>query len=233
MSLSSIYRYITALTFLLLVLVLPEEEAIVQHAYAQAASPVKGSRIVSTISWNENAGTPSLITGVLSKPSKHSPGWIAYEFVSANKKLYGLRNPRQDLVITRTTKSDSGDAIVEFKRFLFDTPVWGDVLAIAIDSSGIVKRAEGIIHPNLEKRLFHRAHHAAVSPKQALSIAMKQALPAVCTLKPEPEIQTYYYPLQASVPLIYAVNLCTNDPLDHSYTLIHSLSGRIIAQSAD
>ncbi|GMK42759.1 hypothetical protein PCCS19_58190 [Paenibacillus sp. CCS19] len=223
MPLRSSYRYITALTVLLLAHV-----STVQHADAQAASPVKGSRIVSTISWNESAGTPSLITGALSNPSRHSPGWIAYEFVTANKKLYGLRNPKQDLVITQTTKSDSGDAIVEFKRVLFGTPVWGDVLAITIDSSGIVTRAEGIIHPNLEKRLFHRAHHAAVTPHQALSIAMKQVLPTVCTLKPE--IQTYYYPLQASVPLIYAVALCASDPHNQAYTLIHSLSGRIIAQ---
>jgi Zn-dependent metalloprotease len=201
------------------------------QAQVNARSSVEHYSHNPTISWNEAIGTPSLMTGALSKPSKHSSGWIAYEFVTAHKKLYGLRNPKQDLKIINTTKSDSGKAIITFQHFLFGTPVWGDVLTITIDSSGVIRRAEGTIHPNLEKRLFHRAHHAAVTPRKALSIAMKQSLPANCSFKPE--VQAYYYPRQSGVPLVYAVSLCANDPHNQSHTLIHSLSGRIIAQPSE
>ncbi|MBD3917498.1 hypothetical protein H8B09_01930 [Paenibacillus sp. PR3] len=222
------YRFLSLFTAMLLSFILPNETATAQRAVGQAVSPAKERFKGSIIRMNEATGTPSLMTGTLSKPSKHSPGWIAYEFVIAHKKLYGLRNPKQNLVIVHATKSDAGESIVEFKHLLFGTPVWGDILTITIDSTGIVRRAEGTIHPKLEKRLFHRAHHAAVSPQQALSIAMKQELPVACTL--QPEVQAYYNPRQPGVPLIYAVSLCDSGPHNPSYTLIHSLSGRVIAQ---
>ncbi len=53
-----------------------------------------------TVHWDPKANTPSLLAGNLSKPSKHSPQWIAYEFLNQNKAVYGLSNARTDMKAT-------------------------------------------------------------------------------------------------------------------------------------
>ncbi|MDF2815077.1 MAG: hypothetical protein K0Q81_1277 [Paenibacillus sp.] len=177
------------------------------------------------IKWNDKTNTPFLITGVLSSRSEHTPEWIAYKFLNDFKVLYSLQNPKRDMQVVKIER-DRDHVIVHFQRMLFQTPVWENRLAIEINHSGIIQRVEGNILPDLEKKLFHRPLHAALSKKQAIDRAK-----AIFPVKPttEPELQTYYLADHSGIQLIYAVKLQSSEQKISTTFVIHSASGRLIS----
>lgn len=183
-----------------------------------------------TIQWNQSTNTPSLLEGNLSKPSKHTPQWIAFEFLDKTKVLYGLKNPRTDMQVTEVSRSSDNMIQVRLQRFLYKTPVWKDELVIQINKQGIIQRVIGRVHPNLEEKTFNRSMHAAYSKKKAISIALSYAKVDRAQLE-EPVVEVYYLPSRAGTPLIYVVNLKSRDT-DHEYQqiFVHSLTGRVIDQ---
>ncbi|RCW43027.1 hypothetical protein [Paenibacillus prosopidis] len=183
-----------------------------------------------TIQWNKNTNTPSLLEGHFSKPSKHTPQWIAFEFLDKTKALYGLKNPRRDMQVTEVSRSSDNMIQVRLQRFLYNTPVWKDELVIQINKQGIVRRVMGRVHPNLENKTFNRSMHAAFSKEKAISIALSFAKVDRAQLE-EPVVEVYYLPSRAGTPLIYVVNLKSRES-DNEYqkVFIHSLTGRVIEQ---
>jgi len=179
------------------------------------------------VEWNENTNTPSLITGALSRPSKHSPSWITYEFLKQVKSSYGIRNPNRDIKVIEVERGH--DLIkVRTQHVLFGTPVWGDWLDVSMDHKGVIRRVEGTIHPKLEKQLFNRPMQPAFSKKKAIKKA-KDGFQG--KLAAEPKVNMYYLTSLPGTPLIYVVELQYHSPNRTTSTMIHSLSGRIIKQS--
>lgn len=179
------------------------------------------------VGWNEHTKTPSLLTGRLSKPSKHSPQWIAYEFLNKTKKLYGLSNPSTDMRIEEITEHP--DVIqVRMQHLLYKAPVWGDKLTVDITREGVIRRVEGRIYPDLKKKTFHRPMYAAISEKKAIAAALsfikEQGIGQEVT-----KVQAYYLPSRSGIPLIYAVTL-RNSEYKVNDILVHSLTGRVIDQ---
>lgn len=203
------------------------------HTFAQEKPPKssavlyqleKDSHGTMNVKWDPNVNTPSLITGELSSPSKHSPEWIAREFLNKSRILYGLQNPKRDLKVVKVVKTT--DVIrVHFQHLLFETPVWKDELIVEIASDGVIQKVEGTIHPNLEHKLFNRPMHAAISEEQAIRRAKGLVSRELAN---EPEVERYYLPSRPGTPLIYAVKLQYRSPDKTTLTLIHSLTGRII-----
>lgn len=183
-----------------------------------------------TIHWNQNTNTPSLLEGQLSKPSKHTPQWIAFEFLDKTKALYGLKNPRRDMQVTEVSRSSDNMLQVRLQRFLYKTPVWKDELVIQINKQGIIQRVMGRIYPNLEEKTFNRSMHAVYSKKKAITIALSFANADREKLE-EPVADMYYLPSRAGTPLIYVVNFKSRGS-DNEYqkVFIHSLTGRVIEQ---
>lgn len=177
--------------------------------------------------WNSDTNTPFKISGRLSQPSKHSPEWIAYEFLNNYKKLYGLRNPKQDTKAVSVERYN-GKTFVKLQHLLFGIPVLEDWLTIEINNEGIIERIEGTVHPYLEKRLFNRPMHPAVSKKQAIKIAKQMIHDELVT---ELKVETYYMANRPGTPLIYAVTIQSRVQERPVTTLIHSLTGRIIEQN--
>lgn len=183
-----------------------------------------------SINWNQNTNTPSLLEGHLSKPSKHSPQWIAYEFLDKTKALYGLKNPRNVMQVTEVSQSSDNTIQVRLQHFLYNTPVWKDELVIQINEQGVIRRVTGSVYPDLEKKTFNRPKHAVFSKKKAIAIALSFAEADRANLE-EPVVDMYYLPSRLGTPLIYVVNL-KSGVLDHKYQkiLIHSQTGRVIDQ---
>ncbi|MDQ0193239.1 hypothetical protein [Paenibacillus wynnii] len=203
------------------------------HTFAQEKPPKatsvlnqleKDSHGTMNVKWNPNVNTPSLITGKLSLPSKHSPEWIARGFLNKLRTLYGLQNLSRDLKAVKVEKK-TNVIRVHFQHLLFQIPVWKDQLIVEMSSDGVIRKVEGTIHPNLERQLFHRPMHAAISEKQAIRRA-KGLIPR--ELAKEPEVESYYLPTRPGTPLVYAVKLQYVTPDKTTLTLIHSLTGRII-----
>lgn len=178
------------------------------------------------VRWDETAGTPSLIAGKLTKPSKHSPAWIASEFMRKTKKLYGLQSPHSSMEITSIRELPNATVQVRMQHMLYGTPVWGDELRIAIDADGVIRRAEGRVRAGLAKATLNRAKHAAISPKEAVRTAgsavdLKRMIPG------RTEVRSYYLPARAGIPLIYVVTFYDGDAASFPVA-VHALTGRIL-----
>lgn len=162
-------------------------------------------------------------TGFLTEPSKHTSAWIAYSYLADNKKRLGIRDPRTDMVVTGIGSDERGHARVHLQRMLYRTPVWGDRLVIEIDEEGIVRQVAGTIHPDLERRLFHRAMHPAISSGRASAIARQwlqsQQLP---DKQLAGDALLCYLPDPSGVRLVYAIG---TDRGHHVF--VHALSGRV------
>jgi len=161
-------------------------------------------------------------SGFLSQPSKHTPAWIAYTLLESRKQSLGLRAPRRDMVVSEISSTDMGRTFVYMQRQLFRTPVWGDRLIVEIDGDGVVRQVVGTIHPGLEKKLFHRPLHAAVTARKAAGIA-REWLRTVRPSSTAGDAHPYYLPDPSGVRLVYAVDI-----VGEGYVLVHAMTGRII-----
>ena len=183
--------------------------------------------------WNERTHTPSLLTGALTSPSGHAPEWIAREFLKQVRASYGIRDPDRAMRIASIERTN-GKVRVMFQHLLFDTPVWGDWLVVDVDKEGVVRRVEGVIHPNLERKLFNRPKHAALSAEEAAIKAVRSVpdVPDGIAVR-EPEVRSYYLPTKPGTPLIYVVQAAYGDPERVVTTIVHALTGRIIERQTD
>ncbi|MEK0317250.1 hypothetical protein [Cohnella sp. 56] len=203
-----------------------------QNAVLRRLSAESGGRL--EVRWHAETGTPSLLLGKLSPPSAHSPAWIAGEFVTKTRRLYGIRNPHSHLKIVHVEKLPEESAYrVHLQHYLYKTPVWGDELRIEIGGNGVVERVEGRIYPDLAKAISNRPRRATVSQAEAIRIAAAAAAGAAGPGAGDAPLDTaqalpYYLPSRTGIPLVYAVTLYPPDQPPVS-VMVHALTGRTIA----
>ncbi|MCQ6560024.1 hypothetical protein [Paenibacillus mendelii] len=207
-----------------------------QDAYAADLSPkaraslqrlMKESRSPLEVYWNDTMNTPSILKGELSRPSKHTPEWIAYKYLNKTKALYGIQFPNRDMKIIGVDRSHSGRIRVSLQHLLYRTPVWGDSMMIEIDDDGVIRQVQSRIHPYMEKKLFYRPMHASVSFKKAAAIAEDVFQKREVAVE-EMDIITYYLPTRPGTPLIYAVMVRNQDTGVETTLFIHAVTGRVI-----
>lgn len=176
------------------------------------------------IEWNAELGTPSVVIGRLSPPSRHTPAWLARTFLTRYKALYGIRDANRELDVERA-ETHPGGATVFVRHLLFRTPVWEDGLVVELDGDGVIRSVSGTIHPDLEKKLAFRDMKPAYSARDAVGRAMAAAggQPAEA-----PSATRYYMASRTGTPLVYAVRLRFADPNRAETLLVHSLTGRVI-----
>lgn len=219
---------VSSMMLMTMLFIPPLSLAMVYEIHPQAPSILqkleKASGGTLKMEWNEETNTPYSLNGTLSLPSRHSPEWIAYGFLKRTKSLYGLRNPIRDMKVMEVERGRDR-IMVHFQHLLFNTPVWGDWLAIEMDGNGVIRRVEGILSPHLDKRLLNRPMHAALTKKQA--IAKARAI-IQSEISNEPEAERYYLPTRPGIPLIYVVRFRLSD--QETMVFVHSLTGRVIEQ---
>lgn len=175
------------------------------------------------LKWNELTQTPAVIEGNLTKPSLHTPGWIAYGYLEKIKILYDLNRVKEDLAIFAVETSDNG-ARVYFQRQLFKKPVCGNQLVVEIDPSGVIHRIEGVLHAGLKQKRLGRPMYAAVTPKEAGDILLSHD----ASLQKDHivNIESCYLPTRNGIPLVHVVTYKKeNRPVS---VKVHSLTGRLI-----
>lgn len=197
-----------------------------QNAVLRRLSAESGGRL--EVRWHAETDTPALLLGKLSPPSAHSPAWIAGQFVTKTRRLYGIRNPHSHLKIVHVEKLPESAFRVHLQHYLYKTPVWGDELRIEIGSDGVVERVEGRIYPDLAKATFNRPRQAAISPAEAIRIAA--AGPGIGNAPLyNAEAHPYYLPSRTGIALVYTVTFYPSDQTPVN-VMVHALTGRIIAQ---
>ncbi|MCY9692264.1 hypothetical protein [Paenibacillus alginolyticus] len=175
------------------------------------------------VKWNTVTQTPELLSGNLTKPSAHSPGWITYRYLEKIKKLYGLKHVESDLKISTIDKYNTFTKVV-LQRQLFKNSVCGDQLVVQLDRSGVVQRINGTIHAGLEEKRLGRPMYPAVSVEDAKQIALTYDT-SLKTSKPINEVSCYL-PSRNGIPL---VRVLTYEKDGRAVPItIHSMTGRVI-----
>ncbi|MBB3113866.1 Zn-dependent metalloprotease [Paenibacillus phyllosphaerae] len=182
---------------------------------------------IQKIEIDSDLGTPALLSGVLSKPSRHTPEWIAYDFLREVRTHYGLIHPLREMLVKEKTSSTDGGSIVKLQQLLFNTPVYGGQLEIQVDRDGVVRRVEGTVYPGLEEKLFHRRTYPVVSSKKAVRLA-KASYRGEGELSSKPVVTRYYLPDRPGTPLVYEVIFEIEGAPSPYRVLIHAVMGHII-----
>ena len=113
---------------------------------------------------------------------------------------------------------------------LYKVPVWKDELVIQMNKQGVINQVSGRISPFLEERTLHRPMQAALSKKEAITLALNYTSLEKTNFE-EPVVNKYYLPLRSGTPLIYVVKLKSKESDGkEQHILIHSLTGRVIGQ---
>lgn len=221
------YRILAALAACMLLVYSPAPIAVADaDPYAALKRLSAGGGTPLEIRMDDRTNTPALLTGALSKASKHSPAWIALEFANKAKRIYGIHSPHSKLRVAEIGEPSASIIRVRLVHLLYKTPVWGDELRIDIDRDGIIRRVEGRIHPNLAKATLNRPRHAAVSQAEAVRIAAVAAGIGRADAG-RAEVRPYYLPDRAGIPLVYAVTFQRSGQSSLNLT-VHALTGRVI-----
>ncbi|BFT69463.1 hypothetical protein [Paenibacillus sp. P36] len=176
-----------------------------------------------TVKWNPETQTPERLSGYLTKPSQHTPSWIAYEYLDKIKILYGLKRVKEDLSIVSVEPSNTSTKVY-MQRMLFNRPVCGDQLLVELDRSGIVKRVEGTLHIDLEQKRLGRPMYAAITIEEAkqAALAFDQSLKESDVISSD----SCYMPTREGIPLVHKITF-EKEKRPVSFK-IHSMTGRII-----
>ncbi|MGO4110014.1 hypothetical protein [Paenibacillus sp. YAF4_2] len=174
-----------------------------------------------TIKWNSTLGTPSLIEGNLTSPSRHSSLWIVYGFMQKMRTYYGLRDPKSNLVLEDMMHNFDGGVTIRFTQLLFNVPVYNASLTFELDKEGVIHTVHGTIYPQLERTLYNLPIYPVVSPNQAAQIATR-ALAHPSTLT-GPVVKPYYLFTQGNTQRIYEVSLG-----ESGRVWVHAVLGHIV-----
>lgn len=191
-------------------------QKIVQNIRAESENTLE-------VKWNTLTQTPELLSGKLTKPSAHSPGWITYRYLDKIKPLYGLKHVDKDLKMMMIDKSTTSTKVV-LQRQLFKNSVCGNQLIVELDSSGVVKRINGTLHTGLEEKRLGRPMYPAVSVEEAKRIAL--TYDGSLKENKSVNVESCYLPTREGVPLVHVLTYEREGrPVS---IMIHSLTGRVI-----
>lgn len=183
----------------------------------------KESQNSVSVRWSAVTLTPELIEGNLTKPSRHSPGWITYEYFEKIKLLYDLKNVKEDLRILAVVPDLNGTTLY-LQRLLYGKPVCGEQIAVEIDSRGVIQRIEGALHTGLEMKRLRRPMYAAVTLEEAkrAALAYDSSLKGSAVLG----MDSCYLPDRNGVPLVHKITFeKENRPVA---VTVHSMTGKVI-----
>ena len=176
------------------------------------------------IEWSLETGTPSYIGGKLSRPTKHSPSWIAFGFLNQYRILYGIRDVQRELRLEGVERQEGGHK-VHLRHMVFRTPVWEDSLTVTLDKDGVVREVAGSFYPGLETKLNRIEMHSAYSAKEAIRTVLVHANGELAN---EPVAEKYYMASRKGTPLVYVVAIPLRDPDRTQTFVVHSMTGRIL-----
>jgi bacillolysin len=180
-----------------------------------------------TVQWDEERGTPRLISGKLSKPLKGEPFKMALKFLDTVKELYHVDSPKKSFRLKKVDKDELGMTHVRLLHVARDIPVWGDELIVHFDKDGVVRSINGTFTPKIEanSKQFAKA-------KISADRAIQSALADVLVEKPDrpPTAMLYYfpYPTPDSVTLTYVVTILDRSVPAEWKVFVDAVSGDVV-----
>ncbi|MFC4098168.1 hypothetical protein [Paenibacillus xanthanilyticus] len=184
--------------------------------------------VLATQRDNPIAGTYFVTEGALSKPSAHTPTWIAYTYLDQMRKPYGLRQPKKEMIVRRIARHETGGYTVHMEQQLHGRPVFGGELALRIDAEGVIRRVEGTVYPQLASRVFKK--FPALSVRRAEQKA-RASYKGAGQLRAQPVTSLYYLPARAGVPLVYDFTFQVEGAADSQAIYraqVHAVMGHVL-----
>lgn len=172
--------------------------------------------------------TFSVTEGALSKPSSHTPAWIAYEYLDRMRSHYGLRRPRKEMSIRQMHRQKDGSYCVHMQQMLHGTPVYGGELTLDLNADGVVRKAEGTVYPRLSERVYKA--FPTLTFKRAEQRA-RRAYNGTGQLRAQPASSLYYLPTRPGVPLVYDFTFQIEGASDGSTVYrarVHAVMGHVL-----
>ena len=131
------------------------------------------------VAWRDGEDTPAFITRrpfaarpVPSAPGR-APSRMALELLEANREVFALAHPRDEVRHAETVRSDDGRLHVRFERRMEGIPVWGEDLVVHMEAGGAFYAFNGRYSPTPDAP----APAARLGADTAVEHALDYALP--------------------------------------------------------
>ncbi|ASS74783.1 hypothetical protein CIG75_07195 [Tumebacillus algifaecis] len=175
-----------------------------EHRQIQELTKQSGGTI--QVQWNPSLGTPSIISGQLSKPLKGEPLEQALKFMDSVKALYHFDSAKKTFRLKTVHTDEMGIRHVRLTHICNNIPVWGDELIVHIDKSGVVRSVNGEFTPDLAKHT-ERIRKPTLDSDAAIKKAIEEVKPKQTDGKPMAQLFYFPYPEPDVVTLVYVVTI--------------------------
>lgn len=102
---------------------------------------------------NKATGTPSFVSGKLTKATSKTPTEILFDYLNENKSLYQFNSSAQDsFKIISTEKDELGFTVFRLQQLYEGTPVYGSTQTVHINQDRVLTALSGTVIPNLESK---------------------------------------------------------------------------------
>lgn len=127
----------------------------------------------TNVQWNEKAGTPEFVSGVLSAPSKEKAESIVLSYLEKNKHTFKLtdKNAKEQFKVLSVEKDELGLTVVRFQQMFKGVPVWGSTQSAVVNEDGVIKAFSGTVVADLDKKSLQTSKK--VNANKALKIAKR------------------------------------------------------------
>lgn len=176
-----------------------------EHQELQELTKQSGG--IVQVNWDEKRGTPSFLSGKLSKPLKGEPLEMALDFLDSVKALYHVKSVKKSFALKKVQQDQLGMKHVRLNHLVRGIPVWGDELIVHIDRTGVVRSVNGEFTPDVEAN-SERIGEPQVTKEQAIKNALADVKLEKGPDRP-PTAQLYYfpYPDPDMITLTYVVQI--------------------------
>ncbi|MGR3764051.1 M4 family metallopeptidase [Rossellomorea sp. NS-SX7] len=127
----------------------------------------------ANVQWNEKAGTPEFVSGVLSAPSNEKAESIVLSYLEKNKHTFKLtdKGAKEQFEVLSVEKDELGYTVVRFQQMFKGVPVWGSTQSAVVNEDGVIKAFSGAVAADLDKKSLKASKK--VNANKALIIAKK------------------------------------------------------------
>ncbi|MGZ4107731.1 MAG: hypothetical protein ACXVDE_07495 [Tumebacillaceae bacterium] len=175
-----------------------------EHQQLEKLTQLSGGTI--QINWDEKRGTPSYISGRLSKPLKGEPYEMALTFLDSVKELYHVDKPKKSFQLKRVDQDELGMKHVRLTHMVNNIPVWGDELIVHVDKNNVVRSINGPFTADVEKNT-ERIGEPKIDSATAIKNAQAEVQISQPSAKPTAALYYFPYPDPDTVTLTYIVSV--------------------------
>jgi bacillolysin len=119
------------------------------------------------IQWDEKTGTPARLRGVLSGPQDGAPETIARQFLAANKGVFAMKAPEDELQLKGVVTDARGNRHVRFQQMSKGLPVFGGEMIVHMDPENAVRGANASFTAKIDV-----PHEPSVEAREAKKTAL-------------------------------------------------------------